>query len=176
MEVRAKFAALLTLTGLAGGALGQEAPPPLLSYTELSTELIPSLSSPSAGLRVEAVRWAAVGADGAFGLALGMVPVQGMNGGAARPSAGIGFRWRSHFGERQRLDVATWRHLPAADDDDAGVPVAPLTTRIEMQFIPPKNRGLGMESGAIGLQLSSDTKLQLKIRRGGPMLYYRSRF
>lgn len=185
MSVRAKTAAaLLAATALADCALAQsEAPVGPFSYTEMSSELLPQWdSAPSSlqGLRVQTVRWTQVGSS-AFGLALGMALEPTLRGDAYnRLRPGVGLRWRSNLNNRQRLDVATWRHLQAQRDDALalldGYDPAPLTTRIEMQFVPPKGRGFGAEFGAIGMQLSSDSKLQLKIRRGGPVFYYRSKF
>jgi hypothetical protein len=181
MSIRAKTAAaLLAATALADCALAQVDTPATLSYTEMSSELVPHWDLAQQGLRVQTVQWTQVGSN-AFGLALGMALEPGLHGDAyTRMRPGFGLRWRSQVNERQRLDVATWRHLQAARDDAAlqldGTEPAPLTTRIEMQFVPPKGRGFGAELGAVGLQLSSDTKLQLRIRRGGPMVYYRSKF
>jgi hypothetical protein len=188
MSVRAKTgAALLAVTALADCAFAQTdvpAGPFAFNYTETSSELLPQWdAAPSSlqGIRVQTVRWTQVG-DNAFGLALGMSLEPGVRGDSyARLQPGVGLRWRSNLGNRQRLDVATWRSLQERRDDAAaqfdGYDTAPLiTTRIEMQFVPPKGSGFGAELGAIGLQLSSDSKLQLKIRRGGPVVYYRSKF
>lgn len=181
MNVRAKTAALLATMAVAQCAFAQaDSPLAAFSYNETSSELVPHWDPAQQGLRVQTVQWTQVGAS-AFGLALGMALEPGLRGEAYnRLRPGFGLRWRSRVNDRQRLDVATWRHLQTARDDDTlqldGGEPAPLTTRIEMQFVPPKGRGFGAEFGAIGLQLSSDTKLQLRIRRGGPMVYYRSKF
>jgi len=186
MNVCAKSAAaLLAAMALGSHALAQTEAPSIvaLSYTEITSELMPrwDAAQPAApGLRVEAVHWTQLGSNASFGLALGMALEPGLRDAYHRVRPGIGLRWRSNVSDRQRLDVATWRNFQAERGDafallDDAEP-APLTTRVEMQFVPPKGRGFGAEHGAIGLQLSSDTKLQLRIKRGGPMVYYRSKF
>jgi hypothetical protein len=57
---------------------------------------------------------------------------------------------------------------------DAGA-VAPVSARVGMDWQPSKST-LGLEQGAIGVQLESGTRMSLKARRGGPMLYLRNRF
>jgi hypothetical protein len=61
--------------------------------------------------------------------------------------------------------------VAAAADERPGV-----TTRIEMQFTSPRSSVGLSDLGAIGMQLDGNAKLQLKIRRGQPMFYYRSKF
>jgi hypothetical protein len=138
---------------------------------EFSGERIPRLDEPTPANRVEAIGWSQRGGQ-AFGVSFGATfdpsSARPFNA-SARSSLGVGLRWRSDLGSSQRLDVATWRSLND-DADNAGV----LTTRIEMQFTSPQ-RAL-VERGALGLQLSSDSKLAMRLRKGGPMVYYRSRF
>ena len=49
-------------------------------------------------------------------------------------------------------------------------------TRLEVQWSSSRTRGLVPEFGAIGLQLEGNSRLLLRARGGGPMLYYRTRF
>jgi hypothetical protein len=137
-------------------------------YFEAGGAPVARLTEPMPASQIEATGWAQNGTS-AFGVALG-ASFSPTAPGAWRQtnSVGIGLRWRSTFDDRRRLDVATWRSLTDATETQ------PLTTRIEMQFSSP--RSPFTELGAIGMQLSSDTRLTMKLRRGGPMVYYRSRF
>ena len=49
-------------------------------------------------------------------------------------------------------------------------------TRLEVQWASSRTRGLVPEFGAIGVQLQGGSRLVLRARRGGPMLYYRAKF
>lgn len=139
-----------------------------LPRTEFTAESVPRWDGGEAqsGQRVEAVRWA--GRDGhAVGLAVGVAfePLASAQG--AIPHAGLGLRWRSPLGPNRRLDIATWRSASPL----------PATARIELQFVPAQDsRAWVAEFGAIGVQLSGDSKLTLRVRGGKPMVYYRSRF
>lgn len=142
---------------------------------ELTAEPVRRLDAIDGGMRVEAIGWAAGDAH-AFGVALGSQ----FDRTAALPwqdpqmetALHVGLRWRSTLSDRRRVDVAAWRRFAAAAGDER----AGVTTRIEMQFTSPRSKvGLG-ELGAIGMQLDGNAKLQLKIRRGKPMFYYRSKF
>jgi hypothetical protein len=152
-------------------------------YAEVTTD-IPRLDfNEPAGTRVESTRWRYGPGGTAYGVALGV---------SARPSAlvpsatvlrpSVGLRFRSRVGEGNRLDVATWHDLPPQREANfayaqSGAPERLTTTRVEMQFAPPKGSGLGLDmGGAVGFQMSANAKLQLRIRKGGPMFYYRSKF
>ena len=125
------------------------------------------------GTRVEATGWAS-GTTHAVGVALGTQfdRVAAMPGQAPQleTSLSVGLRWRSSLSARQRVDVAAWRRLAAADEQ------AGLSTRIELQFSSPRSSVALADFGAIGMQLEGNAKVQLKIRRGKPMFYYRSKF
>jgi hypothetical protein len=135
------------------------------------------------GTRVEAARWrAARPGQPSYGVALGMSAAPSTLAPSTtvlQPS--VGLRFRSPLGERRRLDVATWRDLPPQREanfaySQAGEPERLTTTRVEMQFAPPKGSGFAAELGAVGFQMSANSKLQLRVRKGGPMVYYRSKF
>jgi len=45
-----------------------------------------------------------------------------------------------------------------------------------VQWTSSRAGSLVPEFGAIGVQLQGDSRLLLRVRRGGPMLYYRAKF
>jgi hypothetical protein len=144
---------------------------PAAPYLEVSGERMPRLADTATTTRFEAVGWSQRGSH-AFGVALGATfdPARfEPSGQPMRSSLGVGLRWRSDFSQRQRLDVATWHSFT----DDVRDPPA-LTTRIELQFASPQTALV--DRGALGLQLSSDSKVAMRLRKGGPMVYYRSKF
>lgn len=138
--------------------------------------------SEPAGPRLETTRWRPAG-HVAYGLALGITAApSALNPSATVLRPSVGLRFRSQMSDNRRLDVATWQDLvPQREANFAyaqlGEPERFTTTRVEMQFKPPKGSGLGLDmGGAVGFQMSANAKLQLRIRKGGPMVYYRSKF
>lgn len=124
---------------------------------------------------------------GKFGLSLGMsAPAAGatpLAADAVNPaSMDMGVRWRSQRESGPQFDISAWARAPqlAPSSDalgmirDAQQPM--YGTRFEMQWESSKTRGLVPEFGAVGVQLQGGSRLLLRARKGGPMLYYRSRF
>jgi hypothetical protein len=80
------------------------------------------------------------------------------------------------------LDIAAWARAPqwSQPQDAMGLiwqsqqPV--YGTRVEVQWASSRTRGLVPEFGAIGVQLQGGSRLVLRARKGGPMLYYRAKF
>ena len=169
-------AAFITASA-SGLASGQETPVEVAasvnSRFELSGHTLVRLDGPDLGPRVEAVGWAERGSN-AFGVALGSTldrPATAPRlGEQASASMDVGVRWRSTVNARHRVDVAAWRALSGEDEERPAV-----TTRVEMQFAAPRSKSFA-ELGAVGMQLSGDSRLTLKIRKGRPMFYYRSKF
>ena len=170
-------AALITASSW-GLASGQEIPADSTSVSprfELSERTLARLDGPEPGnTRVEAVGWAERGSN-SFGVALGSTldrpaPVPRLVEQASA-SMDVGVRWRSTVNSRHRVDVAAWRALSGEVDDERPA----VTTRVEMQFAAPRSKSFA-ELGAVGMQLSGDSRLTLKIRKGRPMFYYRSKF
>ncbi|WP_157267650.1 hypothetical protein [Azohydromonas aeria] len=170
--------ALLALLLAAAGASAQEREAGAgVSYALASTTLPHpqgrSLEQQTQG-RVELVRWATV-PGGAWGMALGA-----RRDGNSVPQPEVGVRWRSPLDNNQRLDLSAWRSLGAdagpADTPGAGPAPTLVSTRIELQFVAPRSTASLSENGALGVQLSSDSKLSMRIRRGGPVVYYRMQF
>ncbi len=124
---------------------------------------------------------------GKFGLSLGMsaptasaVPLA--SDAPSPASVDFGVRWRSQRESGPQFDVSAWaRTSQLAPSSDALTMIRdaqqPLYgTRLEMQWESSKTRGLVPEFGAVGVQLQGGSRLLLRARKGGPMLYYRSRF
>ncbi|MES2613507.1 MAG: hypothetical protein V4679_24855 [Pseudomonadota bacterium] len=124
---------------------------------------------------------------GKFGLSVGMsAPAAGaapLATDAANPaSVDLGVRWRSQRESGPQFDISAWARAPqmAPSSDalsmirDAQQPL--YGTRFELQWESSKTRGLVPEFGAVGVQLQGGSRLLLRARKGGPMLYYRSRF
>lgn len=176
-DCRVALAALATLLATAGASAQERDSAAGVTYALASTTL-PYLQGRSLEQqgqnRVELVRWASV-RGGAWGMALGA-----SRDGNNVPQPEIGVRWRSPLDRNQRLDLSAWRRFntDAGLADAAGPGPAPvqLSTRIELQFIAPRSSTTLGESGALGVQLSSDSKVSMRIRRGGPMVYYRMQF
>lgn len=172
---------------------------------EVSHTVLPRMADPSAGSsqpgssihstqHLEITRWLAPDARGSeggrgFGLSLG-VSAPALS--AAAPtfavapmgptSLDLGVRWRSRLEGSRHVDISAWAKAPqwSPAPDALGMvwqtqqPV--YGTRVEMQWASSRTRGLVPEFGAVGVQLQGGSRLVLRARKGGPMLYYRARF
>lgn len=146
---------------------------------------------------VDVTRWLDPGAQGSgFGLALGLggpAPSAAASattvawaapGAATAPlSVDLGLRWRSRLDSTRHLDVSAWaQQAPrwSPPQDAMGMiwqsQNPTVATRVEVQWASSRTRGLVPEFGAVGVQLQGGSKLVLRARKGGPMLYYRARF
>lgn len=144
---------------------------------------------------IDVTRWLTPDAPRSVGFSLGLtsaVPTAGaqagnaagnFNGPATPTSLDLGVRWRSRLDSGRHLDVSAWAQTPQlaqSSPDAMGLiwqqqqPV--YGTRVEMQWASSKTRGLVPEFGAIGVQLQGGSRLVLRARKGGPMLYYRAKF
>ena len=123
-----------------------------------------------------------------LGLTLG-VESGGWNAGSRAQAFGtpltaydLGVRWRSRLDQRVQLDVHAWARLPQnqAMRDAQGMiwqqDQPAFGTRLEVQWSSSRAPGWAPEFGAIGLQLEGNSRLLLRARGGGPMLYYRTKF
>ena len=101
---------------------------------------------------------------------------------AAPQSLDLGIRFRSGFGGGRHLDIYAWAQTPeiAPLRDAMGMiwekQQPTFGTRVEVQWASSRTRGLVPEFGAIGVQLQGDSRLVLRAKKGGPMLYYRAKF
>lgn len=95
----------------------------------------------------------------------------------------LGVRWQSELRPHLQLDLQAWArtHQYTGTQDTLGMiwnqhQNSTFGTRLEVQWTSRRAGSLVPEFGAIGVQLQSDSRLLLRVRRGGPMLYYRAKF
>ncbi len=118
-----------------------------------------------------------------LGLTLGMVSDgMGRSMGGAPAAYDLGVRWHARLDQRVQFDVHAWARTPqgAAAHDAMGMiwlkEQPSFGTRLEVQWSSSRTHGLVPEFGAIGVQLQGDSRLLLRAKSGGPVLYYRTRF
>ncbi len=117
--------------------------------------------------------------DGGAGISpLGylVLPADGRVGADARPAL-VGGLPAVSMGLRVRV---TDQHALFADAYRVRAPVLGAVgegygTKLGVEWRPAKST-LGLEHGALGMQLESGYRVSLKVRRGGPSLYLRSQF
>ena len=159
---------------------------PAMPSVEISASAAPT-DMPGQPMRLSVTHWLAPSGAGSFGFALGMeLPAQGDRRPytpAATPwKTDLGVRWRMPLGSHRQLDMGVWAHTGrAGQQSDAmgmiwGREQSRFGTNLEVQWNSSRTGGLMPEFGAIGVQLESNSRLLLRARRGGPMLYYRTRF
>ncbi len=85
------------------------------------------------------------------------------------PAVSMGLRFR--VTDEHALFADAYR----ARSPVAGAPLAGYGTKLGVEWRPAKVT-LGLEHGALGMQLESGYRVSLKLRRGGPSLYLRSQF
>lgn len=159
---------------------------PAAAPLEVSSRVTPP-DAPVAATHVDITRWTPPGRAGSLGLSFGLdIPAQldARPYGVARASwrTDVGVRWRMPLGSDRHLDMAVWtrtgRH--GQEPDALGMiwqqEQNRYGTRLEVQWNSSRTRGLVPEFGAVGLQLEGNSRLVLRARRGGPMLYYRTKF
>jgi hypothetical protein len=139
-------------------------------------------------LRLDLTRWIHASPHGSLGLTLStLVPMQAETrpGGQAVAAWGadIGVRWRTPLNSRRHLDMSAWTRAvqPGQAPDALGMiwshgNASDYGARVEMQWSSSRTGGLVPEFGAVGVQLEGQSRLLLRARRGGPMLYYRTKF
>lgn len=159
---------------------------PVMASMEISASA-PSTDMPGQSMRLSVTRWMAPNRIGSFGFSLDMeLPVQG-----DRPPypwatppwrTDLGVRWRMPLGSDHRLDMGVWTHTGRAGQQSDAMGMIwqqqqpAFGTRLEVQWSSSRTGGLMPEFGAIGVQLEGNSRLLLRAKRGGPMLYYRTRF
>ena len=50
------------------------------------------------------------------------------------------------------------------------------TARLKLEWLPTKDTGLGLEQAAVNMRFGPNSNLALRVRGGGPVLYYRAKF
>ncbi|WP_416402244.1 hypothetical protein [Alicycliphilus denitrificans] len=161
-------------------------PAPAMAPVEISGSSAP-LDTRGESLRLDVTRWMPPGRAGSLGFSLGlMLPTQAdlrpYTTAVAPWSSDVGLRWRAPLGSGHHLDMAVWARTarPTQEADAMGMiwhrEQGSYGTRLEVQWTTSRTRGLVPEFGAIGVQLQGDSRLLLRARGGGPMLYYRTKF
>jgi hypothetical protein len=136
---------------------------------------------------LDVTRWLSQDPQSRFGLTLGLsaptpfasapfAPMATGTGSQSAPQLDLGLRWRSELQRGRHLDVSAWAQAPDAASQIWQTQSASYGTRVEVQWASSRTRGLMPEFGAIGVQLQGGSKLVLRARKGGPMLYYRAKF
>lgn len=137
--------------------------------------------------RLDVTRWMSPGSASSLGFTLGLALPTRSNllphSMAPAPwGMDIGVRWRTQLGSGRHLDMAAWtRTAYAGQEPDAMGMIwhreqGRFGTRVEVQWTNSRTRGLVPEFGAIGVQLEGHSRLLLRARGGGPMVYYRTKF
>ncbi|MEW6706869.1 MAG: hypothetical protein AB1430_18640 [Pseudomonadota bacterium] len=86
----------------------------------------------------------------------------------------VGLRWRTGWQANRRLDLGAYGSFDpsaATPDDERRA----YNARVELQFRESRSKfGVDLGNRALGLQLSGSSRLMLRAKHGGPMVYYRS--
>lgn len=136
---------------------------------------------------LDITRWLSQDASNRFGLTLGLsaptaltsTPFNAMVSGTASqplPQLDLGLRWRSELPRGHYLDVSAWAQAPNVGSQILLIEPPTFGTRVELQWDSAPTRARVPEFGAIGIQLQGGSRLVLRARKGGPMLYYRAKF
>ena len=187
----AAWGADLRFADQAWAGLQQEASGPSSAY-ELNSTVLPRLGDTDATQHIGVTRWLnpdSPNAWGRFGLSLGVsapapsAATAPLAAGAVAPAGlDLGVRWRSRLDSRRHLDITAWAHAPSwrPPQDAMGMiwqsQQLMYGTRVEVQWASSRTHGLVPEFGAVGVQLQGGSRLVLRARKGGPMLYYRAKF
>lgn len=168
-----------------GAAPTWAAAPAPMAYTEITSQALPWPARPGVmDRRFSVTRWNATGAGLSFGV-LGtswMTPAGAESNAFTQWAPQLGVHWRGALTGRWQLQLSGWAGLASAD---AATPGAidgsrwnrgAYTAQVEVQWQSARWRGLIPEFGAVGVQLQGGSRLMLRARHGGPMVYYRARF
>ena len=141
----------------------------------------PGAMSPQAIHYTDITGWLTPRQASSLGLTLGVVSYA--RGVELSPQAfDLGVRWRSQLDRRVQLDIHAWARTSQLHAKPNAMGMIwhqnqpTFGTRVEVQWSSSRTRGLVPEFGAVGLQLEGNSRLLLRARRGGPMLYYRTKF
>ena len=86
------------------------------------------------------------------------------------PTVSVGLR--HSLSEQQRLSVHAGGSASLASASVGEF----YTTKVKVEWLPTKSSSLGFEHSAVNLRFGSNGNFALRVRRGGPMIYYRSTF
>lgn len=159
---------------------------PATGPVEVSTSAI-AMDAPQQPLRLDVTHWLPPGRAGSLGVSFGMLlptrrDLRPYATPAAQWSTDVGLRWRMPLGSDRHLNMAVWAHTSRYDQESDAMGMiwqrehSRYGTSLEMQWSSSRTHGLVPEFGAVGVQLEGNSRLLLRARRGGPMLYYRTKF
>ena len=86
------------------------------------------------------------------------------------PTVSVGLR--HSLSEQQRLSVYAGGSASLSPATTGEF----YTTRVKVEWLPTKNSSVGFEHAAVNMRFGSNSNFALRVRRGGPMIYYRSTF
>ena len=89
---------------------------------------------------------------------------------AVVPTVSVGMR--HSLSEQQRLSVYAGGSASLASASVGEF----YTTKVKVEWLPTKNSSFGFEHSAVNLRFGANGNFALRVRRGGPMIYYRSTF
>ncbi|MBZ0224966.1 MAG: hypothetical protein WA917_10875 [Comamonas sp.] len=202
MDSISRIAHAVTLTGLSCccAATGQTLPadqphafaPLPVEHAELSLEALPDgVRSGALGNRLAVTRWGDAGVGVSLGMRTTRWPPLASGAGAVVGGADavpaswgpqLGVHWSSRLSGRWRVKVSGWADLPSTGDgafgagQGLGTDLGGYTAQVQVQWQSARYGDLIPEYGAIGVQLQGGSRLMLRARHGGPMIYYRVRF
>lgn len=96
------------------------------------------------------------------------IPGRGVYGSGAMPSVRLAYR--HDFDRHLRLNMEATRASAFSQDAQQSL----SATRIGFEYTPARNSAVGIERATVSLKMSGS--FSLRIKRGGPMLYMRTRF
>lgn len=94
----------------------------------------------------------------------------GASTGATLPSLSVGYR--HNFTDKYSLNMEATR----ASGINSQLRDSLTATRVNVEYKPARNSAIGLEQGSVSLKMSSSGNFAMKIKRGGPMFYMRSKF
>lgn len=104
-----------------------------------------------------------------------VAPIDGSSTGPhtlahATPTVTVGWRYRVSDQSTIYADASGARRISADARTDL------YNTKIGLEWTAKKPSALGLEKGALGMQLDSGVRMSLRVRRGGVGVYMRSQF
>jgi len=167
----------------AGPADQVEAPIQPAVRIEVSRDTWPEMAG-AFGSSLAVTRWGPGGRTDA-GFSLGMQTTRfvqlpdGTGGAPTLWGPQLGVHWTAGLSGRRQVRFSGWTDLsPMGDGADQGFRggLVTYTAQVQVQWQSARYGGLVPEYGAIGVQLQGGSRLLLRARHGGPMIYYRMRF
>ena len=131
-------------------------------------------SAVDVGVGAGAYRVRFQGAEAAVAYATSLPSMAGPSGESRRdavvPTVSVGLR--HSLSEQQRLSVYAGGSASLASASAGEF----YTTQVKVEWLPTRNSSFGFEHSAVNLRFGPSGNFALRVRRGGPMIYYRSTF